>query len=208
MAPQPVRHVARPPSTVCHRLHRRMKRSRLAVMFWACPRAPLLKPSRRRTVLFTFLTARLVTRNSATALLAAAIAAFTPGFAFISGTVNNDNAVAFLGAFIIWHCVRLLRAEGVHPRMASFPDCSWEPQPSDNSPDSSCCLWWRHLAVDPLARTKWQSEEGDRGSHALNGRVSGNVAWWPVLMREDWAQIQVNSSNNFQPRSPATGKRL
>ncbi|MHB1006970.1 MAG: glycosyltransferase family 39 protein [Chloroflexota bacterium] len=59
------------------------------------------------TLLATYVLARGVTRRHDVALAAAGIASFTPGFAFISATVNNDNGVALLSSLLLLHCVGL-----------------------------------------------------------------------------------------------------
>lgn len=46
------------------------------------------------------------------ALLAAAVVAFNPLFAFMSGVVNNDNAIAATSALVLWCLARWLRRGG------------------------------------------------------------------------------------------------
>jgi hypothetical protein len=65
------------------------------------------------TVLLTFLIAReLWPRRSVVAILAAGLVAFNPQFAFSSGTVNNDGAIAMLATFILWRLARWLSTGG------------------------------------------------------------------------------------------------
>mgnify|MGYP005870640771 FL=1 len=62
------------------------------------------------TVLLTYLLGReLFPRRPWLALLGAALAAFSPMFLFISGSVNNDNLVVTLATLSLW---LLLRAMG------------------------------------------------------------------------------------------------
>ena len=61
------------------------------------------------TVLFTYLLAREFFDDEASRLFAAALVAFTPMFAFISGAVNNDNLASLLSAAILFLLVRLVR---------------------------------------------------------------------------------------------------
>ncbi len=61
------------------------------------------------TVLFTYLLAREFFDDELSSLLAAALVAFTPMFAFISGAVNNDNLASLLSAAILWLLVYFAR---------------------------------------------------------------------------------------------------
>ncbi|MBI5293554.1 MAG: glycosyltransferase family 39 protein [Chloroflexi bacterium] len=61
------------------------------------------------TVLFTYLLAREFFADEPSSLLAAALVAFTPMFAFISGAVNNDNLASLLSAVILWSLVYFVR---------------------------------------------------------------------------------------------------
>jgi 4-amino-4-deoxy-L-arabinose transferase-like glycosyltransferase len=54
------------------------------------------------TVLFTYLLAREFFDDESSRLMSAAIVAFTPMFAFISGAVNNDNLASLLSAAILF----------------------------------------------------------------------------------------------------------
>ena len=58
------------------------------------------------TVFMTFLTARLVTRDTWTPVIAAALVAFMPGFVFHSAFVTNDNLLVFLSAIFTYCAVR------------------------------------------------------------------------------------------------------
>lgn len=82
------------------------------------------------TVLVTYLLARRLTGRQNTALLAAALAAFTPGFTFISATVNNDNGVTLTWALVLWRerwrAGRVLRAAAPLP-LASLVLTGWWP---------------------------------------------------------------------------------
>ena len=71
------------------------------------------------TIVFTYLTARLVFENNhrwavATAVLVAAL----PPFAWISGFVNNDNLSIFIGTLITFYCVRVVRRGAASRRTA------------------------------------------------------------------------------------------
>ncbi|MBI3241340.1 MAG: glycosyltransferase family 39 protein [Chloroflexi bacterium] len=61
------------------------------------------------TVLFTYLLAREFFDDEPSRLMSAAIVAFTPMFAFISGAVNNDNLASLLSAAILFLLVRFVR---------------------------------------------------------------------------------------------------
>jgi hypothetical protein len=61
------------------------------------------------TVLFTYLLAREFFADEASRLFAAALVAFTPMFAFISGAVNNDNLASLLSAIILFMLVCFVR---------------------------------------------------------------------------------------------------
>ena len=65
------------------------------------------------TIYFTYQLAKEFSTTNRRALFAAAFAAFTPMFVFISGAVNNDNLATFLSAIILF---LLVRASGLHPR--------------------------------------------------------------------------------------------
>ncbi len=65
------------------------------------------------TIYFTYLLAKEFFDDEPSRLFAAAFAAFTPMFVFISGAVNNDNLATFLSAIILF---LLVRASGFHPR--------------------------------------------------------------------------------------------
>jgi hypothetical protein len=58
------------------------------------------------TIMFTFLTARLLSRDRWTPVIAAAIVAFMPKFVFLSPFVENDNLVNILGAALAYAAVR------------------------------------------------------------------------------------------------------
>jgi Dolichyl-phosphate-mannose-protein mannosyltransferase len=58
------------------------------------------------TVLLTFLTARLVSTDPWTPVVAAAFVAFLPRFVFVSAFVTNDNLVNTLGAALAYSAVR------------------------------------------------------------------------------------------------------
>lgn len=61
------------------------------------------------TILFTFLSVRMVTEDKWTPVIAAAICAFLPTLLFLSAFVTNDNLVTALGAvltFVALRCVR------------------------------------------------------------------------------------------------------
>ena len=49
------------------------------------------------------------------ALFAAGILAFIPEFAFIGGSINNDNAAALLGALTVWGALAILRGRSRWP---------------------------------------------------------------------------------------------
>jgi len=61
------------------------------------------------TVLFTYLLACDVLGTGGVALAAAALAAFTPQFLFLSGAVSNDNLVICLSTATLWLVLRLVR---------------------------------------------------------------------------------------------------
>lgn len=63
------------------------------------------------TICLTFLTARLLTTDTWTPVIAAGIVAFVPRFAFISSFVTNDNLVNTLGAGLAYAGVRAVRPE-------------------------------------------------------------------------------------------------
>ena len=65
------------------------------------------------TIYFTYQLAKEFFDDEPSRLFAAAFAAFTPMFVFISGAVNNDNLATFLSAIILF---LLVRASGLHPR--------------------------------------------------------------------------------------------
>jgi len=65
------------------------------------------------TIYFTYLLAKEFFDDEPSRLFAAAFAAFTPMFVFISGAVNNDNLATFLSAVILF---LLVRSSGLHPR--------------------------------------------------------------------------------------------
>lgn len=65
------------------------------------------------TIIFTFLLAREVfPKRPLVMILAPAIVAFNPLFTFMSGVVNNDNAIATTAAFVLWCLARWLRRGG------------------------------------------------------------------------------------------------
>ena len=70
-----------------------------------------------------YLTYRLVLelwpKRDLLALIAASVTAFNPMFAFISGSVNNDNLAMLLGAAGIWLIVRLVRQHDVGDQVVS-----------------------------------------------------------------------------------------
>ena len=61
------------------------------------------------TVVVTYLTARRLLDDPRLALASAAVVAFTPGFAFESATVNNDNLVTLLSFATLLFSVSLLK---------------------------------------------------------------------------------------------------
>lgn len=66
------------------------------------------------TVYFTYRIAlELAPHAHDVALGAAALAAFTPMFVFISASVNNDNAVIFFSTLSLWMLMRLVRGQPV-----------------------------------------------------------------------------------------------
>lgn len=67
------------------------------------------------TVLGVYAVARRVTTSEGVAIVAAALVAFLPQFLFISGAVNNDNAVTFLGTLGLWLALSFWR----RPTLAS-----------------------------------------------------------------------------------------
>jgi 4-amino-4-deoxy-L-arabinose transferase-like glycosyltransferase len=68
------------------------------------------------TVAGTYATARMVwPRRWALALLAAGVVAFDPQFAFISGVVNNDNAIAAASTLVLAGLARWWRTGGSRP---------------------------------------------------------------------------------------------
>lgn len=68
------------------------------------------------TVLLTFLIAREVFPDrSLVPTLACALVAFDPQFAFISGVVNNDNAITTTATLVLWCLVRWCRRGGTTP---------------------------------------------------------------------------------------------
>ncbi|MDA8218966.1 MAG: glycosyltransferase family 39 protein [Dehalococcoidales bacterium] len=60
------------------------------------------------TVVVTYLLARRLSLGRNLALAAAAVVAFTPGFAFSSATINNDNGVILASALVLLYCAALL----------------------------------------------------------------------------------------------------
>lgn len=69
------------------------------------------------TVLFTYLLAREFFDDEASRLSAAALVAFTPMFAFISGAVNNDNLASLLSAIILFLLVHLANPKTQKPKI-------------------------------------------------------------------------------------------
>lgn len=68
------------------------------------------------TVLLTFLIAQeLFSDRLFVAPLAAALVAFDPQFAFVSGVVNNDNAITTAATLVLWCLVRWCRRGGTTP---------------------------------------------------------------------------------------------
>ena len=63
------------------------------------------------TIYFTYLLAKEFFDDEPSRLFAAAFAAFTPMFVFISGAVNNDNLATFLSAIILFLLVHFVRAQ-------------------------------------------------------------------------------------------------
>ncbi|MHB1133428.1 MAG: glycosyltransferase family 39 protein [Chloroflexota bacterium] len=63
------------------------------------------------TVVATYLIGRRLLRRRELAVAAAAFVAFTPGFAFSSATVNNDNGIVLLATLLTLHCLDLLQRE-------------------------------------------------------------------------------------------------
>ncbi len=63
------------------------------------------------TVIATYLLARLLLGSTGLGLAAAALVAFTPGFAFLSATVNNDNGAILASSLVLLHCVTLLKRQ-------------------------------------------------------------------------------------------------
>ncbi len=62
------------------------------------------------TIWFTHqLSLEIWPQRSSTALLAAAIVAFTPEFVFVTSAVSNDGLSAAMGALVLWLTARLLR---------------------------------------------------------------------------------------------------
>jgi len=65
------------------------------------------------TIYFTYLLAKEFFDDEPSRLFAAAFAAFTPMFVFISGAVNNDNLATLLSAVLLF---LLVRSSGFNPR--------------------------------------------------------------------------------------------
>lgn len=153
------------------------------------------------TVLFTYLIARRLVASRLVALLAAAIAAFTPGFAFLNGTVNNDNGVTLGSALTMWHCVRLLQqqqvswrdgaASGILLGAAALTKLSALLLGVLVGATWLVLLWRRRSAPAPVLRA----------ALPLPILFIALFAWWPYSMRDVWELVQVNSTANF----PAAG---
>ena len=68
------------------------------------------------TIIVTYLTAHRLLGNSRLALASAATVAFTPGFAFGSAAINNDNLVTLISSAILLFSINLLRRGMPTPR--------------------------------------------------------------------------------------------
>jgi 4-amino-4-deoxy-L-arabinose transferase-like glycosyltransferase len=60
------------------------------------------------TIIFTFLTARLITNDRWTPVIAAAICGLLPRLVFLSAFVTNDNLVTALGAILVYCSLRCM----------------------------------------------------------------------------------------------------
>ncbi|MHB1133427.1 MAG: phospholipid carrier-dependent glycosyltransferase, partial [Chloroflexota bacterium] len=63
------------------------------------------------TLIVTYLIGLCALRRRGLALAAAAVVAFTPGFAFSSATINNDNGIILASSLVMLHCLELLRRD-------------------------------------------------------------------------------------------------
>ncbi len=83
------------------------------------------------TILLTYRTAQMVTppggRWRRMPLIAAAVVAFTPQFAYISAAINNDNGAALVGSLLAWQMVHLLRPDdgGARPGERLLLGLTW-----------------------------------------------------------------------------------
>ncbi len=75
------------------------------------------------TVLITFLTARRLSRDRWTPIVAAAVVASLPRFAFLSAYVTNDNLVDLLGAVLAYTTVRSLQSPSLWLKAAVGAIC-------------------------------------------------------------------------------------
>ncbi len=62
------------------------------------------------TVLFAYLSIRLITKDPWTPVVAASLVAFLPRFVFLSSFVTNDNLVDLLGAVLVFLSLRYVKA--------------------------------------------------------------------------------------------------
>ena len=62
------------------------------------------------TVLFAYLSVRLITKDPWTPVVAASLVAFLPRFVFLSAFVTNDNLVDLLGAVLVFLSLRYAKA--------------------------------------------------------------------------------------------------
>lgn len=74
------------------------------------------------TVISTYGAARITFANPPTALLAAALVAFSPQFLFLSASINNDNLVTACCTAGLWLCLYLLQRRDPHlPAQVASP---------------------------------------------------------------------------------------
>ena len=62
------------------------------------------------TVMFAYLSVRLITKDPWTPVVAASLVAFLPRFVFLSSFVTNDNLVDLLGAVLVFLSLRYAKA--------------------------------------------------------------------------------------------------
>lgn len=141
------------------------------------------------TVVATYAIGRRATRRHGLALGAAGVVAFTPGFAFLSGAVSNDNGVVLASSLVLLHCLALLEGRGVTWRDGVLGGILLA---------FATLMKLSGLQLASVVALAWAVQFWQTGRHALRSFLGACaamavvflalVAWWPLAI---WDRLHI-----------------